>query len=134
MRIGFLAVVGLALAGGCARDVNGPGNVRVEGVYHLASVNGGSLPFLVEQDSAFRVDVTESVLTLNADRTWSEVTLFRVNSAGTTTTPSQMSIGTYSTLNGAVELTSPNGGSSHGAVIGSTLTLLDAGFSLVYRR
>ena len=135
MRGGVVAVVaGLTLLGGCARDATGPADIQVEGVYHLATVNGASLPFLIQQDSASRVDVTESVLTLNHDKTWSEVVLYRVVEYGQTTTPSQMSIGTYTTLNGAVELTDSNGASAHGAVSGNFLTLLDRGFGLVYRR
>ncbi len=135
MRGGWVAVaVGLALAAGCARDATGPANVQLEGIFHLAKINGAALPFLLQQDSTFRVDVTESALTFNRDKTWSETTLYKVNTAGTTTTPSQMVYGTWDLVNSAVELTSPQGFSEHGAIAGTTLTLLDGGFSLVYRR
>ncbi len=135
MRGGLVAVAaGLALLAGCARDATGPGSAQIEGIFHLATVNGAALPFLVQQDSSVRVDVTESALTFNHDKTWSEVTLYRVNAAGTTTTPSEMSFGTWTLVNSAIELTSPEGFSEHGAISGTTLTLLDGGSSLVYRR
>ncbi len=137
MRGGLVAVVAaaaIALLGGCARDATGPGNVNVEGIYHLSTVNGAQLPFLLQQDSALRVDVTESALTLNHDKTWSEVTAYRVITGGATTTPSQMTYGTYDVVNDAIELTAPDGSAAHGAVVGNLLTLLDSGFSLVYRR
>ncbi len=135
MRGGWVAVAaGLALAAGCARDATGPGNAQIEGIFHLSTVNGAALPFLVQQDSLARVDVTESALTFNHDKTWSEVTLYRVNAAGSLTTPSQMTYGTWDLVNAAVELTSPEGFGEHGAIAGGTLTLLDGGFSMVYRR
>lgn len=135
MRGGLVAVVvGIALLAGCARDATGPGSAQVEGIYHLSTVNGARLPFLLQQDSTFRVDVTESVLTLNHDKTWSEVTAYRVVADGATTTPSQMSFGTYATLNDAIELTGSDGSAAHGAVSGNLVTFLDGGFSLVYRR
>ncbi len=134
MRGGLVAVAaGLALLAGCARDATAP-NVSVQGIYHLFRVNGAPLPFLLQQDSTFRVDVTESALTLNPDSTWSEVTLYRVQAAGSTTTPSQMTYGTYSTVNSALELISAAGFSEHGAAAGGTITLLDSGFSLIYHR
>ncbi len=55
-------------------------------------------------------------------------------SGGNTTTPSQMSYGTYATVNDAIELTGSDGSAAHGAVGGNLVTLLDGGFSLVYRR
>ncbi len=134
MRAWVVAVVGLALAAGCARDTTGPASARLEGLFHLATVNGGALPFLVQQDSTVRVDVTESALTFNHDSTWSQTTLYRVDDGGTTSTPSQMVYGTWQLVNNAVELTSPAGFSEHGAINGPTLTLLDGGLSLVYRR
>ncbi|HEX9107448.1 MAG TPA: hypothetical protein VF832_09470 [Longimicrobiales bacterium] len=137
MRSQVLAVAGMVVAavlGGCARDVTDPANVSVAGVYHLSRVNGATLPFLIQDDGTSRVDVTESVLTLNKDHTWSQATLYRLTAPGDISTDSQTSYGTYSAINGAVELTNAGGAAAHGAVAGTLLTLLDGGFSLVYRR
>lgn len=134
MRIRAVAVLAMVLLAGCARDATAPSDGAVAGIYHLAEVNGSSLPILVAADSASRVTVTESVLTLNKDHTWSEVTAFAMKSATDTHTTSQMSFGTYAAMNGAIVLTDAAGFSSHGAVRGPVLTILGSDFSLVYRR
>jgi ABC-type uncharacterized transport system ATPase subunit len=122
------------LLAGCARDVSAPESATVPGVYHLTTVNGVALPYLVQQNVASRVDVTESVLTLNADLTWSEVTAYRVSGGSGTSTDTQMTIGTWAAMNGAVALTSADGFTSSGAVSRTLLTLIGQGFTMVYRR
>lgn len=134
MRMRALAIVGLVLSAACARDATGPGDVAVPGIYHLVSVNGRVLPYRVAEDSTSRMDVTESVLTMNADHTWSEVTAFRLSSAASTDTASQMNMGTWSAVHGAVALTAADGSTSSGGVSGNYLTLIGFGFNLVYRR
>ena len=94
-------------------------------------MNGVSLPYLVQQGLASRVDVTESVLTLNADFTWSEVMAFRVSDSSGTSTATQMTIGTWAAMNGAVALTSADGFTSSGAVSRTLLTLIGQGFTMV---
>ncbi len=129
-----LGLLGFLLLAGCARDVSAPESATVPGIYHLTTVNGTALPYLVQQDAASRVDVTESVLTLNADRTWSEVVAYRVSGGGSASTGTQMTIGTWAAMNGAVALTSADGFTSSGAVSRTLLTLIGQGFTMVYRR
>lgn len=134
MRIRAVAVLAMVLLSACARDVTAPSDASVAGIYHLALVNGSALPLLIAADSTSRVSVTESVMTLNQDHTWSEVTAFMTKSAADTRTTTQMSFGTYTAMNGAIVLTDAAGFASHGAFRGGMLTILGTDFSLVYRK
>jgi hypothetical protein len=133
----LLAVLSFAVvACGGSDSPTGPTAVSVVGAFSLKTINGASLPAVLAQTTSGKVEVLDDLFTLNADHTYSEVGHIRTTlSNGSVTTSPESDVGTYTSANGAVQLTSTVGnGTASGSVNGNTLTVIESGFTFVYSR
>lgn len=129
-----LLTVALVSCGGSS-DSTGPSG-SVTGTYTLKTVNSQALPFLLQQDQTVKLELTDDEITLNADRSYSEVWHERATlSTGGVVTQPGADQGTYSVTNGAITTVSSIGqGSQSGSLSGSTLTLVVNGVTEVFKR
>ena len=124
----FLAFLLFGVVGCGGVDLPDPANVA--GSYVLQTVDGGSLPW---EYGAVKDEITAGLVILNADMSCSR----RVTSEttdGRKVTPTEVC--TYTMKFEAITLTfQPNGNTTSGSIIGSSLTLQSAsGFVFIYRR
>ena len=96
----FLIVACLALISACGGDSStAPTVANITGTWSLQTINGSSLPFVVAQTGANKVELTSDVLTI-ASTSFTQTTTIRSTSNGQATTQSIADAGTY-TLNGS---------------------------------
>lgn len=133
MRKTFLALLALTLA--CGGDSTGPTEASVAGTWNLQSVNGTALPFIVSQTGTNKVEITADVLTVTSSGSFTEITTLRTTQNGTATTQTVADAGSY-VLNGnnATFQFQSDGSIGSGTVSGSTLTVSQAGLSLIYKK
>lgn len=123
---------------GCDSSKNSvdPTSRGVQGVYNLLSINAVPTPILLGQNDTAKVELTQSIMTLNADLSYAEIYTLRL------TVPSGIQL-QLDTLRGSftqsgVTLTfqpSDGSGAYQMAVTDvNTLTENDPGYVLVYRR
>jgi hypothetical protein len=128
----FLGVLALALACG---DSTGPTEASVAGTWNLQSINGTALPFVVAQTGTDKVEVTADVLTVTSSGSFTEITTIRTTQNGATTTQTIPDAGTYVLNGNNVTFQFQSDGSvGSGTVSGNTLTVSQAGLSLIYKK
>jgi hypothetical protein len=115
------------------KDAAGPEDLT--GIWRLETVSGQSLPFLLEQDGSFKVELTGETVELLASGRQTTVTFFRVTDGGIVTNESVPAPGNY-TVNGSTLLfTFDNDTDTYTAVVnGDLMTINDIGLTFVYRR
>jgi hypothetical protein len=105
------------------------------GTYTLRTVNGNTLPFTIEDGAGVTVVIVSDAFTLQEGGRFSETFTLRVTENGTTTTESGTNAGAWTLTGTAVTLTIDGGGPAiSGTLSGGVLSIVDSGFSLVYRR
>ena len=129
----FLAFLVLGVTA-CGGDGTGPESVT--GTYRLQSIDGDPLPFVVFQVGAEKIEVAAGSVTLNADMTCSNIGTFRITTiTGNVTTNAVIDLCTYTINGGVLTLTSVTDATvTSGSIVGSALTLTNAGFVLIYRK
>ena len=129
----LIPLVALAVAVACGSDsTTQPTMTSVAGTWTLQSVNGGPLPFTLTQTGSDKLELLSDVVTANSNGTYTEVAQFRTTINGQATTNTETDAGTF-TLNGtAVNLSSPQTGSTNGVLSGNTLTLTETGYAWVF--
>ena len=127
-----LLIVMAALDSLSCKDSTGP-KVHV-GVYTLRTINGQNPPQVVAQNSSGILEFTAGVVSLNADGTFSDRTDFRFTSGSTVTTDFVLVVGTYQRDGDNVTFFASGGGSYSMAYAGTSLTQVEEGITLVYRR
>ena len=132
----FLACLLPVAAAACRSD--GPTDhtpVSLAGTWRLQTVNGNGLPVVLEQNGAYKEELTSDVLTVAASGTFTQSMQIRVTESGQVTTETVEDAGSY-TLNGtAVTFTfDSDGWTGTGSVSGNTLTVAVGGLALVYRK
>ena len=129
LRAGVIAV---ALAG-CS-DSTGPDTDDLVGTYDLISIDGASLPVIVEQIGEDKAEITMGTVTLDEDGTFGDVTGLRITEGGVVTTEVASTQGTW-TVSGSTVTFVPNDGSGNYTMTWNgqlRLTQLFQGFTLVY--
>jgi len=106
------------------------------GTYMLQSVNGQSLPYLiqVETDALYGITITAGRTTLNQDWTASSSATFTFTDGATSSTTTATDIGTYTHTNGAITVTWASGTPDSGSIVGSKLTLTDDGDVYIFQK
>ena len=113
-------------------DSTGP--EAIAGNYTLRTIDGQDLPAVILQVLNDKVEVTAGSLRINSDLTFSSSLTAAATTSGTTTSATDTQTGTY-TLNGtAITLRFQDASTSTGSITGNTLTVIDEGLSLVYRK
>lgn len=123
----YQAAVGSALVAAAAcggKDATGPNN-GVTGQYPLRTVNGRSLPAVVFQSGANRIDVTAGNLSLNSDQTFSISLTLAVVSGGRTSSETSTDNGTYTQTGSSLTFRYSDGSTSTGSVNGGTVTFIE---------
>ncbi len=127
----FLAVL---IFGVTACGDDGTGLENVIGTYILETIDGGPLPWILLQVGGNKIEVTAGSVTLNADRTCSDSITLRTTESGSVTTDTATDMCTYTTDGQAVTLTYADNTVSVGSIIGSALTITDAGVTFIFRK
>jgi hypothetical protein len=131
----LLLVTSVLLAACGGSDSTSPSSADVTGSYALWTVNGSPLPFTF-QSGATTVVVTEDMLTVASDGSWSQTAGYRQIINGQASTGTTTDGGTWVRAGSAVTLSSPiSGGGYFGSYSSNTLKLTDpSGFIYVLKR
>ena len=119
----------------CGGDSTALGTPRMEGTWHLATVNGSAVPAVFVQYGTVKLEIVSDVIIAVESGSYTQMTEFRMTESGQATTYSQPDAGTF-TLNGAAVsiVSNSDGDIATGSIAGNTMTFSEAGFTLVYRR
>ena len=131
LRAGVLVV---ALA--ACSDSTGPDTDNLVGSYDLITVDGASLPVIVDQIGEDKAEITMGTVTLSEDGTFGDVTELRITEGGEVTTEVVSTQGTW-TVSGSTVSFVPNDGSGSYSMTWDgqlRLTQLFQGFTLVYTK
>jgi len=131
LRAGVIAV---ALA--ACSDSTGPDQNELAGSYSLLTIDGASLPVIVDQVGEDKAEVTMGTVTLDEDGTFGDATELRITEGGVVTTEVQATQGTW-TVSGSTVTFAPNDGSGNYSMTWNgqlRLTQLFQGFTLVYEK
>ena len=131
-----MAAMGLSACGG---DATGPDADTLAGEYILFTIDGHTLPVIVDQVGDDIAEVTEGSVTLQPNGTFDDVTTLRITESGVVTTEVDATQGNW-TVSGTTVTFTPSDGSG-----GYTMTWdvqqgqrqliqLFQGFTLVYQR
>jgi hypothetical protein len=125
----------LAVAASVACNDSSTGLSSVEGTYTLRSINGTNLPYTVLQSGTTKIEVTDDVITLNSNGTFTETGHTRTTTNGVATSNLGTDTGTYTTSGTAITLRyNSDASTSSGSVNGDQLIIVDQGLSAVYTR
>ena len=114
-------------------DGSGP-SADVVGTFTLQTINGATVPAVVFQAGADRLEVVSGSITFNENRTFSAAFTLRQTLAGVVTTETETDTGTYTVSGNTVQLTAADGTVETATVSGNTLTSTQQGITLVYRK
>jgi hypothetical protein len=131
LRAGAIAVTLAACS-----DSTGPDRDELAGSYTLLTIDGASLPVIVDQVGEDKAEVTMGTVTLDEDGTFGDATELRITEGGVVTTEVQATQGTW-TVSGSTVTFVPNDGSGNYLMTWNgqlRLTQLFQGFTLVYEK
>ena len=131
LRAGAIAV---ALA--ACSDSTGPDTDDLVGSYDLITIDGASLPVIVDQIGEDKAEITMGTVTLDEDGTFGDATELRITEGGVVTTEVQSTQGTW-TVSGSTVSFVPNDGSGNYSMTWNgqlRLTQVFQGFTLVYEK
>ena len=131
LRAGAIAV---ALA--ACSDSTGPDTDDLVGSYDLITIDGASLPVIVDQIGEDKAEITMGTVTLDEDGTFGDATELRITEGGVVTTEVQSTQGTW-TVSGSIVSFVPNDGSGNYSMTWNgqlRLTQVFQGFTLVYEK
>lgn len=115
-------------------DSSGPISNPV-GTWNLSTINGSALPFRLDDQPGYRLEILRDVFVADADGTFTGATTFRETINGTPSTYDEPNNGTWSQTGNTVTVTPSDGTASSTATIsGDKITLSEQGFVSVYRR
>jgi hypothetical protein len=132
-----LLAAGCWLAVGACSDTAASSDADAAvGVYSLQTVNGQLLPVIIDQQGSNVAEITQGSVTLDADRSFDDVTLVRFTISGAVSTETDAATGTWS-LSGRTVLSTPSGQSGPYEMTwdgADRLTQLFNDVTLVYQR
>lgn len=118
-------LMALALIGGmaCGGD-SATGPSTIAGTYSLRTLNGSSLPLLISLNGADRYELTDDILVLTTDSSFTQTTHYRTTTAGQVTTPTTVKSGIFSVSGTQVTFGNAAAGGSTGTWSGNTITVV----------
>lgn len=125
------AMVVLALTAACGGD-GGTEPASVAGTYTLQSVNGGPLPFVVFNESGYKLEITAASYVLTSAGTFTNSATFRETEGGVVTTSTETFSGQYTVSASTVTFTDADGEVYVGTISGGNLVFNDDGLSAVF--
>lgn len=130
----FAALFALPLLLACDDDGTGPTVAELAGTYSLQTVNNQPLPYVIQQSTDFRVELTDIFITLNENGTFSEEVWYREVDAGIVTEYPETDGGTFVVDGNEVELHYTVGGVLIGTIDGTSLRFSGSGLVFVFRQ
>jgi hypothetical protein len=129
-----LFVLFLSLAVACT-DSSGPTQSSVAGTWNLQTVDGASLPFVIDQSGVNKVEVTGDVLVVTSAGAFTQATSVRVTQNGVVTTQVIPDAGSYVIHGTSVTFQFQSDGSvGTGMLMDNTLTVNASGVSYIYTK
>jgi hypothetical protein len=135
-RLVLLCAAVVAIACNGSDNSVAPAPRGVQGVYALLTINGVPTPLLLGQNDTAKVELTQSLMTLNNDLSYTEVYSLRLTIPSGIQTQVDTLRGSF-VINGTTLTFQPSDGSGAYQMVVTdehTLTENDPGFVLVYRR
>jgi hypothetical protein len=131
--IGLLLAMSVACGGDSPVE---PLNVQIAGTWHLQSINGSPLPFIVFQSATEKFEITSDVLTIVSSGTFTELTAFRLTENGAITNESFPDSGTFTINGNAITFVfiSDATATGTGTLSDGTLTVTSSGVVLIYTK
>jgi hypothetical protein len=105
----FATVMGLSL-GACNDTLASTGADAAVGVYTLQTIDGQSLPVIVDQQGNDIAEITQGTVTLDADGSFADVTELSITQSGVVSTETDAAVGAWA-LSGRTVQFVPNDGS-----------------------
>jgi hypothetical protein len=132
LKAGMIAV---SLAA-CSGDSTGPDLDELAGEYILFTINGQSLPVIVDQFGNDIVEITQGSVSLESNGTFDDVTQLRITQSGVVTTEVDVTQGTWEAVGTTVTFRPTDGSGTYTMTWDGQLRLtqLFQGFTLVYER
>jgi hypothetical protein len=125
----------LALAA-CSGDPTGPDPDELAGEYILLTINGQSLPVIVDQLGNDIIEITQGTVSLEAGGTFDDVTQLRITESGAVSTEVDVTQGTWEAVGTTVTFRPTDGSGTYTMTWDGQLRLtqLFQGLTLVYER
>jgi hypothetical protein len=106
--------------------------VSVAGTYTLQSVNGGPLPFVIFDESGYKLEITAASYVLTGAGTFTNSATFRETEGGAVLTSTETFTGQYTFSGSTVTFTDSEGEVYAGTISGGTLVFNEDGLSAVF--
>ena len=139
IRKTMLAGIAAMALSACGGDATGPDADTLAGEYILFTIDGHTLPVIVDQVGDDIAEVTEGSVTLQPNGTFDDVTTLRITESGVVTTEVDATQGNW-TVSGTTVTFTPSDGSGSYTMTWDVqqgqrqLIQLFQGFTLVYQR
>ena len=132
----LLATVGFTVLAACGGETTAPSTPLVAGVYSLTTIDGSSLPFVLQfVDASNLVQFQGGAVTINTDGTFVDSASFVITQAGSDSTENDVASGHWTQQGNTITFTPAQGDPYTMAWNGDTL-LIQAfeGLTLAYIR
>lgn len=131
----YAALLALPLMIACDDDGTGPTVADVAGTYSLQTVNNEPLPYIIQQATDFRLELTDIFITLNENGTFNEEVWYREVDGAIVTEYPEDDGGTFVVDGDEVELHYTGGGVPLiGTIDGTSLRFSGNGLVFVFRQ
>jgi hypothetical protein len=124
------AVLAFTAACGGSDGVSEP--VSVAGTYTLQSVNGGPLPFVIFDESGYKLEITAASYVLTSAGTFTNSATYRETESGTVTMSTETYSGQYTLTDSTVTFTDSDGEVYTATISGGNLLFNDDGLTAVF--
>src|SRR5262245_12353114 len=124
--------VGVIGCGGDGRVPSAPSDDDITGQYSLSTVNGQDLPYLMDEQEAYKIELTGDFVTLAASGSFTQMTRVRVTEGGVATTEYRPDAGTWTRSGTAITVRFQSKGRTvTGSFDGNGITVALDGLSYV---
>lgn len=133
MLLVAMACTAAVSCGGGSDTIAPPAPDAAVGVYTLTTINGQALPVVIEQAGNDKAEITAGVVTLKADKTFTDITQVRVTVSGNVSSQTENAAGTWTRQVNTVQFT-PAGFTAYSMTWdgGNRLTQVIDAFTLIY--
>ena len=129
-KVCAMAVLAVAAACGGGDGISEPASVA--GTYTLQSVNGGPLPFVVFDESGYKLEITAATYVLTGAGTFTNSATYRETESGTVITSTETFTGQYTVSASTVTFTDSDGEVYAATISGGNLVFNEDGLSAVF--
>lgn len=133
-RIAAFATLAFTLAACGSDSATSPTSVTVSGTYSLQTVNGASLPAILQGSGANKIEIVSDVFTFSSTGTFTERAVVRYTENGVVSSETFDDTGTYTKNGTAITLRYSDASTGSGTLDGNSMTLSGQGYSFVYLR